>query len=155
MAASGGDSSDDSLSDSYSESSQANSEQSTANSGNSSDISMSLSSDDEELVVGGRPTHGTKTRRAATAVRTRGGKVRVRGGARGGRLGGLGTRRVSSTAYRQGWSDARNFAPRISPLLPGPLEMLAITVICQYWTYSSYSSQPKQILNEKWINNEY
>ena len=120
MAASGGDSSDDSLSDSYSESSQANSEQSTANSGNSSDISMSLSSDDEELVVGGRPTHGTKTRRAATAVRTRGGKVRVRSGARGGRLGGLGTRRVSSTAYRQGWSDARNFAPRISPFTGTP-----------------------------------
>ena len=45
--------------------------------------------------------------------------------------------------------------PLVSPLLPGPLEMLAITVICQYWTYSSYSSQPKQILNEKWINNEY
>ena len=155
MAASGGDSSDDSLSDSYSESSQANSEQSTANSGNSSDISMSLSSDDEELVVGGRPTHGTKTRRAATAVRTRGGKVRVRSGARGGRLGGLGTRRVCGGPHIDKVGAMQGTLPLVSPLLPGPLEMLAITVICQYWTYSSYSSQPKQILNEKWINNEY
>ena len=94
-------------------------------SGESDVNQMDISSSDEELVVGNPPARAAQRATLpprVARVRQRGGRamrpgVRVRGGRGGGRRGGL---RTSSTLYRQGWRDGKNFVPNVRQFTGNP-----------------------------------